>query len=34
VAVARGMRTTLITADDRLRSRLVALPWGIGPEQV
>jgi predicted nucleic acid-binding protein len=34
VAVAQRMRTTLITADERLRSRLVALPWVIGPEQV
>jgi predicted nucleic acid-binding protein len=34
VAVAQRLRTTLITADERLRSRLVALPWVIGPEQV
>ena len=34
VAVAKRMRTTLITADDRLRSRLAALPWVIGPQQV
>jgi predicted nucleic acid-binding protein len=34
VAVAKRMRTTLITADQRLRTRLVALPWVIGPEQV
>jgi predicted nucleic acid-binding protein len=34
VAVAQRMRTTLITADERLRARLVALPWVIGPEQV
>jgi predicted nucleic acid-binding protein len=34
VAVAQRMRTALITADERLRSRLVALPWVIGPEQV
>jgi hypothetical protein len=34
VAVAQRMRTTLIIADERLRSRLAALPWVIGPEQV
>ena len=34
VAVAQRMRTTLVTADERLRSRLVALPWVIGPEQL
>jgi predicted nucleic acid-binding protein len=34
VAVAERMRTTLITADERLRSRLTALSWVIGPDQV
>jgi predicted nucleic acid-binding protein len=33
VAVAQRLRTTLITADERLRSRLV-LPWVIAPEEV
>ncbi len=34
VAVAQRLRTSLITADERLRMRLVNLPWVIGPEEV
>jgi predicted nucleic acid-binding protein len=34
VAVAKRMRTTLITADERLRARLIALPWVLGTEEV
>jgi predicted nucleic acid-binding protein len=33
VAVAQRMGTTLITADEQLRSRLVSLTWIVGPEQ-
>jgi predicted nucleic acid-binding protein len=32
VAVAQRLGTSLITADERLRTRLVTLPWVIGPE--
>ena len=34
VAVAERLRTTLVTADDRLRARLAAQPWVIAPQQL
>jgi predicted nucleic acid-binding protein len=34
VAVAQRRQTSLVTADERLRSLLAALPWVVGPDEV